>query len=87
MSNQTEQAKAQGVPNNQFHTLPIEDKKGSETTPALLTGNPGLKDGETVTTLPGPVIPGDQLAGQPVKSSDELDQRANALNNPKPTNP
>ncbi|KAI9620739.1 hypothetical protein H4Q26_013408 [Puccinia striiformis f. sp. tritici PST-130] len=66
MSNQTEQAKAQGVPNNQFHTLP---------------------NGETVTTLPGPVIPGDQLAGQPVKSSDELDQRANALNNPKPTNP
>ncbi|POV96640.1 hypothetical protein PSTT_15527 [Puccinia striiformis] len=79
MSNQTEQAKAQGVPNNQFHTLPNHAR--------LIDGEPGLKDGETVTTLPGPVIPGDQLAGQPVKSSDELDQRANALNNPKPTNP
>ncbi|KAA1085459.1 hypothetical protein PGT21_007933 [Puccinia graminis f. sp. tritici] len=84
MTHQSEQHKTQQVPKNDFHTLPIKDDKESGSTPSVLVGNPGLKDGGVVTTQAGPVIPDSQLAGVPVKSSAELDQQAQALNNPKP---
>ncbi|OAV89286.1 hypothetical protein PTTG_28738 [Puccinia triticina 1-1 BBBD Race 1] len=83
MTHQADQHKTEQAPKNDFHTLPVEDKK-SGTTPAVLVGTPGLNNDGVVTTQAGPVIPGEQLAGVPIKSSEDLDQRADALNKPKP---
>ncbi|KAA1068055.1 hypothetical protein PGTUg99_006825 [Puccinia graminis f. sp. tritici] len=49
MTHQSEQHKTQEVPKNDFHTLPIKDDKESGSTPSVLVGNPGLKDGGVVS--------------------------------------
>lgn len=75
-------------PNDQFRIQPIEDK-GTGTMPSQLTSGNSLTGQPPVVTQPGPVILGEpnSLDGTKVESSEELDQRAAALNQPQPKKP